>query len=878
MFRKTYLAVVILGLALGAVAQRLPHIAVPEHYQLTFTPHFQNDTFSGDETIDLRLLAPGSSLTLNAAEIEFQKAEIASGDASQTATLSADVPKEQVTLTVPKSLPAGPAMLHILYTGHLNEQMRGLYLSTDNGRKYAVSQFESTNARRAYPSFDEPAYKATFDITAVIPKADMAISNGRVASDVPGPGPDEHTVKFTTTPRMSSYLAALAIGEFKCLEGSSDGIPIRVCGTPEKYKLGEFALEAAQQVMHFYNQYFTIKYPYGKLDFVAVADFSAGAMENTACIIGREQLLYVDPQRSAPTEVRLTAQAAVAHEMAHQWFGDLVTMQWWDDAWLNEGFATWMSYKPIEQWKPEWNLPLDRVLATARAMAQDSLPSVHPILVKVETPAEINEIFDSIIYSKASAMLYMVEGYTTPEVFRDGVNVYLKQYAYGNATSQDFWNAIAGVSKKPVDRILSSFVTQPGVPLVTVSAACEQGSQHLSLSQRRYTYDRRLFDSGTSELWEIPVCLKGSGEKCELVEKKKAELTLPGCSAAFGNAGARGYYRSGYDWEDFHKLTVSAETALTAPERIMLLNDAWAAVQVDRQDISNFLSLAEAVRDDRSRALMQLLNSDLRYIGEYLLTDGDQAQYRAWLQGLLGPVMDDIGWNPAPSEGEERRSLRGDLLLTLGITAQDPRAITESQTVVQKDLQGQSVAATLIGPALRVAARNGDAALFERMMARLKSPRSPDDYLRYLVAITDFVDPALIQRVLEFGLTPQVRNQDAVYVYGRLGRAAGLAAGLLGNPAARKEAWNFIREHWRQVETKVTDANVDFLVEATGTFCDPISRDKLQAFFTEHKTPAAERAAQGAIEQINYCIDLKRQQESKLASWLARRGKTLADY
>jgi len=895
---KTLTVAVVLVVALTAAAQRLPHDAVPEHYQLTFTPHFENNTFSGDETIDIRVLRAGPSLTLNAVEIEFHRVEITSGGATQTATIVPDSSREQVTLMVPKPLVAGPAKAHILYSGRLNDQLRGFYLSTENGRKYAVTQFEATDARRAYPSFDEPAYKATFDITAVIPNSDVAISNGGIASDAPGPGPDEHTVTFTTTAKMSSYLVALAIGEFKCLEGSSDGIPIRVCGTPEKYELGRFALDAARHVMHFYNQYFTIKYPYGKLDFVGVPDFSAGAMENTACIISREQLLFADPERSNPLQLRHIAQAAVAHEMAHQWFGDLVTMQWWNDAWLNEGFATWMSYKPIEQWKPEWNLEQDEVLATSRAMARDSLRSVHPILVQVETPAQIEEIFDSIIYSKASAMLHMVEGYTGPEVFRNGVNAYLKKHAYSNATSQDFWKAIAGVSEKPVDRILSSFVTQPGVPLVTVHYGCSSGvcspgpckNEQLHLSQRRYTYDRKLLNGESSELWAIPVCAKGNSQECTLLDKRNGDLwlvppqLLPSqsrapavslvCPPAYGNAGAHGYYRTAVSsdilgQQYFRELAASAETALTPPERIMFLNDVWAAVRVDRQDIGDFLSLAEAMRNDRSRAVMQLLDTELRYIGDYLLTDADQAQYRAWLRGLLDPVMDDIGWNPAPNDNEELRSLRGDLLLTLGITAEDPRAISESRTIAQEDLQGKSVDATLVTPALRVAARNGDAGLFEAITARLKSPRSPDDYLRHLVAITDFADPALIQRVLEFGLSPQVRNQDALYLYGR----TPADFGVLGNPAARKLAWNFIREHWQQVETKVTRADLGFVVEATGAFCDPTSRDQVRAFFTEH--PAAERAAQDAIEQIDYCSDLKTQQESKLASWLGRKGKAV---
>jgi aminopeptidase N/puromycin-sensitive aminopeptidase len=852
---------VVAGLVLTAAAQRLPHTAAPEHYQLTVKPHFGNDTFSGDETIDIDVLQSGATLTLNAAEIEIQKAEITFGAAAQTAEVSFDKSKEQMALTVARPLPAGPAKVHIVYTGHLNDQMRGLYLSSENGRKYAVSQFEATDARRAYPSFDEPAYKATFAITAIIPKNDIAISNGRVVSDVPGPGQDEHTVKFTTTPKMSSYLVALAIGEFKCLEGSADGIPIRVCGTPEKYQLGKFALEAAQHVMRSYNQYFTTKYPYGKLDFIGVSDFSAGAMENTACIISRDQLLFGDPRHSTPGHLRNIAQEAVAHEMAHQWFGDLVTMKWWNDSWLNEGFATWMSAKPIAQWKPEWNIPQQEVLSTTRAMSQDSLRSVHPIKVQVETPAEITEIFDSIIYSKAAAMLRMVEGYAGPEVFRRGVNAYLEKYKYANASAQDFWNTVAGASKKPIDRILSSFVQQPGVPLVTIRTACEQGSERLALSQQRYSYDRRLLNAGSSESWAIPICAKGTSEQCTLLDKKEAKLAVAGCGSVNGNAGARGYYRTAYGQQDFRELAKGAETALSTPERIMFVSDAWAAVRVDHEDIGNFLAVAEGLRKDRSPSLLQLLDSDLRFIGEYLLTDADQAKYRAWLRGLLDPIMDDIGWAPSPNDTDERRSLRGDIFFTLGITARDPRAIAEARNLAQQDLQGKTIDATLAAPALSIAARNSDASLFEQFVARLKSPKSPEDYLNHLVALTDFSQPALIGRALEYGLTPQVRNQDALYVY----------AVALQSPVARKQAWDFLRAHWPQIETKLGEALVGFVVGSTGSFCDVSSREQVQTFFSEHKVASAQRAVQEGLERIDYCIDLKTQQQPKLATWLDRK-------
>ena len=366
-----------------AVGQRLPQEAVPENYQLSFAPDLEKATFNGDETISIRVLKPTSQITLNAVDIDFHEVSIRSGVTTQKATVTRQKENEMVVLAVEKPLAAGLAAIHITYSGILNNEMRGLYIGKDDqGRKYAATQFESTDARRAFPSFDEPSYKATFDITAIAPKGDVAISNSKVVSDTPGPG-NKHTVKFAPTPKMSSYLAALIVGDFEHIEGQADGIPIRVWSTPGKKEMGQFALETAEHVLHYYDDYFSVKYPYGKLDLVGIPDFSAGAMENTACITFREVLLQID-EKHGSVQMKKEIAGVIAHEMAHQWFGDLVTMEWWNDVWLNEGFATWMSSKPIEQWKPEWQFNLDDVSDTERTMETDSLASTRPI----EQPAE----------------------------------------------------------------------------------------------------------------------------------------------------------------------------------------------------------------------------------------------------------------------------------------------------------------------------------------------------------------------------------------------------------------------------------------------------------------------------------------------------------
>src|SRR6266851_747719 len=385
--------------ALPASAQRLPTIVTPDHYDLAFAIDLGHERFEGTETIRVQVAEPTPLVVLHALDLQFREVTIGAGASAQTATVTLDEKNQTATLTVPTPLAKGPAELHIRYAGILNSQLRGFYISKTKLRKYAVTQFESTDARRAFPCFDEPAFKATFAITLTIARGDTAISNGKVLSDTNGPAITQHTMKFATTPKMSSYLVAMAIGDFKCLDGSADSVPIRICATPDKRDLGAIALDSARQILQFYDGYYAIKYPFGKLDVVAVPDFAAGAMENTAAIFYRETDLLADA-KSAPVATRRNIASILAHEMAHQWFGDLVTLAWWDDLWLNEGFATWMANRPLAAWHPDWNVAVQESLENQSALNLDSLKSTRPIHADVETPAQIDEAFDAIAYQK----------------------------------------------------------------------------------------------------------------------------------------------------------------------------------------------------------------------------------------------------------------------------------------------------------------------------------------------------------------------------------------------------------------------------------------------------------------------------------------------
>jgi aminopeptidase N len=851
-----------------AVAQRLPEVAVPDNYKLSFTPDLDKATFEGDETISIRLLKPTSEITLNAVDIDFHDVTITNGGALQKAKVTSVKDKEMVVLTVQKALSEGPATVHITYAGILNGEMRGFYLGKDDGgRKYAATQFESTDARRAFPSFDEPGYKATFDISTVAAKGQVAISNSKISSDTPGPG-DKHTVRFATTPKMSTYLAALVVGNFEYIEGEADGIPIRVYSTPGKKEMGKFALETAEHVLSYYDKYFSIKYPYGKLDLIGIPDFSAGAMENTGCITFREVLLQID-EKQGSVDLKKTIASVIAHEMAHQWFGDLVTMKWWDDIWLNEGFATWMSSKPIQAWKPEWNFNLDDVSNTGGTLNTDSLANTRPIHQAAETPAQIQELFDGIAYGKAASVLRMLEAYLGEETFRAGVNAYIQKHEYANATAHDFWEAQAKTSKKPVDQIMPTFVKQAGVPIINVKSQCSGNSTNVTLDQRRYYFDREKFQAQNDALWQVPLCMKSStgAQKCELLTKKEETFTLQGCSTwVLANAGATGYYRAGYQPDAVRALANDAENKLTPAERIALQTDIWASVRVGREPVGDYLALVQGLGSDRNRAVLDDVLFRLDFIGRYLVTESDRDSYRGWLRGYLSPILKDVGWEPKAGESDEQRTMRGRLFNALGYDARDPEVLAQARKIADKVLDDpSSVDRQLAGGAMALAALNGGQDFYDRVMAALKNPKSPEEYYMYLFTLPQFSDPKLLQRTLDYSISPDVRSQDAL----------GVLTSVLGNPEGQKLAWDFVLTHWDAVQKVGGPFASAQVVGSTSSFCDAHMRDQVVAFYSAHKVEAAERTYRQSIERINNCVDLKSQQEPQLASWLGQHGSSV---
>jgi aminopeptidase N len=864
-FRARLLLSTFLFLSISTVslqAQRLPATIIPSHYKLLLDPDIGQQKFTGEETITVQVQQATSEIVLNSLGLDISLAEATAADKTVPARVTYDEPNETARLSLAQPLPAGAASLHLKFSGKLTAGLRGLYLSKSRRRQYAVTQFEGTYARMMFPGFDEPAFKATFDLSVIADKGDTAISNGRIVKDEPLPGSTRHKITFSTSPRMSTYLVALAIGDWQCLERTVDGTPIRVCAEPDKKQYGQFALEAAAQSVHFYNQWYGIKYPFEKLDMLAIPDYEWGGMENTASIFYRDTALLMD-EKTASVFAKRSHATVVAHEIAHQWFGDLVTAAWWDDIWLNEGFATWMERKPIRAWHPEWHLEDDEAATAQRIIGLDSLSAARAIHGDPRTSAEIKEMFDGITYQKGGAVLGMLESYVGPEVFRNGVNAYLKAHANGNATSADFWQAMAKVSGKPVDKIMPTFVMQPGVPLLTVSGSCSSGKQTLELSQQRFLLSSFGTGEKQGQIWSIPVCTKAAkndGSACYLVDKKTDVVHANACPDwVMANRDAKGYYRVFYDDpKNLMSVAAAAEKDLTVPERIAFVEDLWAMVRAGKEPVGIFLNVARDLRPERNRLVVEIVAEHMNTIGRSLVPEQNQKEYRQLVRQQFAPLAKEVGWDAGANDNDEQKALRASLLEILG-SAGDPDAVAAAQKITQAYIKDPSaVEGTIIGPALAVAAQNGDAALYGQFMQAMGGARSTEDYYHFLFALTSFRQPELAQRALGLIDQGKIRQQDYVRLF----------PALLAESPGREIAWDYLKAHWDSLAEKVTSFGGSGAVSALGGFCSIEKGDEIKQFFATHRAPGAERALRQSLERISSCVEFKQLQSGNMQKFL----------
>ena len=861
-------------------AYRLPTNVRPVRYAITLTPDLEGFTFAGEETIDLELSEAVSAISLNAIELEVSWAELtpAGGGAISTSGITLDEEMETVTFTFDREIPAGAASLAIRFSGTLNDQLRGFYRSrytTPEGdeRYLATTQFEATDARRAFPCWDDPAAKAVFDVTLVIPADLVAISNTLPVSETPAPG-GAKAVRFADTPRMSTYLLAFLVGDFASVEERApNGTLVRVWATRGKEEQGRFAVENAVRLLAYFNDYFGIPYPLEKLDHIAVPDFAAGAMENWGAITYRETVLLFDPENSSAA-TRQRIMEVVSHEMAHMWFGDLVTMEWWDDLWLNESFASWMGDKAVDHQYPEWNMWTQFVFQdTNSGLSLDGLRNSHPIEARVENPAQIRELFDAISYSKGGSVLRMLEDFLGAEVFRRGLHGYLSAHQYGNARTEDLWAALEEASGQPVTAIMDSWVKQMGYPVLDARTHRHEGELRVALSQRRFLYDH-LMDQGEDDatLWQVPVGIAraGSDDKVSaLMTEREAEVSLGPDATEDGwvkvNAGQTGFYRVSYAEQEAEMLRSAVERhELPAIDRLGIQNDAYALVRGGHLPATRFLSLAESYREEVDSSVWSDLSTNLRGL-ENLLLDQDYLQaYRGFAGSLFEQVVGHVGWEARPGEGHLDSLLRTTVLGQAGAYG-NPAVLAAARSRFDEYLnEPASLHPDLRGMVYGLSAQQGDESTYETLWRLEKEADLHEERMRLLGALTRFESTELLQDVLKRSLSPDVRSQDTVLI----------VVALAGNRLGRELAWDFVKENWEEFDRRYGRGGFAImrLVSVTGAFTTQERARDVEEFFNTHTVPSAERTIQQSLERIRLNVRWLERNRQDIGEWLSTRA------
>jgi aminopeptidase N len=847
---------------------QLPRLVRPTHYNVTIEPDAAALTFRGDVAISLEVLAPVQSITLNAVDLKFASVHftdatgrsrhgeprITVNEAAQTATFAFD-----------EKIPSGSYWLALDYTGKIGTQAVGLFAidyDTAAGRKRALyTQFEAADARRMIPSWDEPAHKATFVLEAIVPHEQMAVSNMPVAerTDIAG---GRARVRFQQTPKMSTYLLFFGLGEFDRATAKLGPTELGVVTQKGKADQAQFALDSSVQVLREYNDYFGTPYALPKLDNIASPGSSRffGAMENWGAIYTFEHAMLLDPAISTQAD-KQSVFGVAAHEIAHQWFGDLVTMRWWDDLWLNEGFASWMASRTMQRLHPQWNARLRAVGARERAMDRDSIATTHPIVQKVETVEQAAQAFDAISYSKGEAVIRMLEGYVGDDAWREGVRRYMKAHAYGNTASDDLWREVEAAAGQPITAIAHDFTLQPGVPMIRVaSATCQNGQTMLQLVQGEFTSDR---PSKKPLAWRVPVTVKTLGAKSapirHVVTGGKATMAVPGCDPVLVNAGQSGYYRTLYAPGQFGEIA-KRFASIAAIDQLGILSDTWALGLAGQQSSTDVLTLALATPPSADPQLWGKLTGVFDGLNRYYEGEGErQARLRAFAISRLSPVFERLGWTPGAGELDTVAILRTELIETLSALG-DRKVIDEARRRYEAGDE-KSVPPSLRKTILEVVARHADARTWDRLHAEARAEKTPlvKDRLYSLLAATE--DEALARRALDLALTdePGATNTPAM-----IAGVANLHPEL---------AFDFALAHMAAVNERVdASSRSTYFPALASTSHDPAMIDKVNAYAKAHLAPGARRMADTAVASVTDKIRVRRDRLKAIDEWLANRS------
>ena len=813
---------------------------IPVNYELQFEPIFKNFTFNGKETITVNCKTLVNSITLHCAEIKIKSCHVRHNEITHKATIRTDVKKEELTITIKNKI-KGDAFIEIEFTGELNDRLLGFYRSQykQNGKtKYlATTQFEAADARRAFPCWDEPKAKATFDISIIAENKFTAISNMPIISKKRLK--NKILYKFAKTPVMSTYLIYLGVGEFEYLTGKIGKIQVRVITTKGNKSKGKYSLELGKKLLLSYEKYFGIKYPLPKLDLIAIPDFAAGAMENWGAITFRETILLYDPKTSS-TKTKQYIAEVISHEIAHQWFGNLVTMKWWNDLWLNESFATFMATKFVDKFYPEWDLWNQFVEdAMNNAMGLDSLKNTHPIDVKVNSTSEIREIFDAISYDKGGCVLRMLEHYVGESNFQKGLKQYLASFKYKNAEGKDLWDAIGTISKMPVRSMIQTWLKQPGFPVVEI----EKHDSTLHLKQRRYVLESDK--KSNKGVWSIPLSV---GLKDELFQKlftkKSMSVKLPKISFGFvANFGRKGFYRVKYDEGTLIDLKMLIDQKkIPAINRWAIQNDLFSLCVSGDETVHNYLDFSDAYYEEDSYLATVNVAHNLSSLYFRAFDEEFSVQIKNYTVKYLKKILHDLGWDPKKTDKHTDALMRGFVIFTLG-KLDDEEVTIESENRYKQFLKNSnSLSPDLVEPVCSVMAWNGNSRTHDELTRLYKNAKTTEEKLRFLGAMCSFKDPKLLLKSLNFSQTSEVRSQNMQLPIMK----------VAGNPYGKKILWPWLKTNWQKLSKKVGRGNPLFnrIVASISSIADDSMEKEIRQFFKKNPTPGTERTQEQTLERI----------------------------
>ena len=848
---------------------RLPASIVPVRYDLHLTPDLSAASFDGQETIALEVLEPADEVVLNAAELEIRSAQLENTAGQRwPCAVRLDEVDERLHLRPPQPITPGKWQLSLTFRGSLNDRLRGFYRSsyTDpqgRPRTLATTQFESTDARRAFPCWDEPSLKAVFALTLSIDPELTAVSNTRVRSESVENG--RKVVRFADTMLMSSYLVAFAVGDLDVPPETSVGAtPTRVIATPGKALLRGFAEAIGAHALRYFEDYFGLPYPGDKLDHLGLPDFAMGAMENVGLITYRDSALLLD-ERSSSLAERAYVADVVAHEISHMWFGDLVTMAWWNGIWLNEAFATFMAVKAVDAWRPEWDRWTEFGVSRATALEADGLHHTRPIEFPVESPTDAQAMFDVLTYEKGGSVLRMLEQHIGESVFRDGVREYLRRHAYANADTPALWHALGDVAGQAVPDLMQGWVFQPGHPLIDV----RRGKNGLELRQQRFTYlpsEARPDDAPPpAERWLVPLQIRmhagdGSTTVSHLLDAEEATLPAPSdLSRAVVNAGGNGFCRVRYSPELLEPL-LSHLGELSALERFNLLNDAWALAQAGLLPIAEFLDLTERYQDEPDRNVWTVLLGALRSLRN-LIDEDLEGPFAALVRSRLGSAAARLGFVPHPGENELTRQLRGEILQMLGIHGAADDVRRWAGQLYSSAAAGKPADADLWRAALTVRAYSDDGKLFEEIFQRYESHPDPQEQRRARTALLAFRPEPIVRRNLERTMDGRYRVQDAPYQI----------MALLMQRHSRGLAWQHLKARWPEIQGKFHEFTFQWIWSGTVELSRPEWEAEVREYIASAKLELGGKVVQQTLERLHVGVVMYQREAAPLREYLTSR-------